>query len=295
MLAHATLQPISQFCAEQLGLYTYQNYLEVLIFSVATYYSLLWLQKDYTRPFNLYLYGYLALLATSHMIHAQVLFWTIILITPLAALLCITIHQTTIQKMFLQPAPKIVHANQLPHSQWIDILIRSLLLAAHHQKNIFCIITKEQNIMPFLQTPYTLNVDTQPNVIDFLLQSSNLENPSIMVVSQFGIIQTINAFWAQSIKNKLFLTQQASMLQHHAQAAQVFAQATDTITFYINPSTQLATIWSKNTEVQHTSIDQLLSFCKQHIAQSTIKSSVPKKGELYAQKSQFSHTPPPQH
>lgn len=290
MLTQIPLQYFQQFCAEQLGIYSYQNYLEIFIFSFFIYKALRWIQKDYTKPLDLYVYSYCCLLIVSHIFHAQILFWTMIFAMPIIALLCITIHQTTLQKMFILPTSKQLQAHNLPNKEWIDILTRSLLFAAHHQKNIFCIIQRQQSLQSCIIAPYQLNIHIQPNVVDFLLQSSLLENTTLLQVTQFGVIESINGTWSPSIQKRMILHHDHNTMQHNQYAAQLLSQNTDAIIFHIEPTTQQATIWYQDTEIQNASIEQLLSLCKQYLPNITTQYTTNNKGDLHVQKPNGSHS-----
>lgn len=295
MLKQLPLNYVQQFCAEQLGLYTYQNYLEVLIFSTVIYTSLRWIQKDYTKSLSLYIYLYSALLIFSHVIQAQILFWTMIIFAPLGALLCIVIHQTTLQKIFVQPTMRQIHADGLPDQQWSEILIRSLLFAAHHQKNIFCVLQRQDSVHYLIDSPYFLNTSIQPEVVDLILSSSMIENPTIMLVDHLGVIKSVNGTWSKRMHDHMILGSNHTTTQHNQQAASIIAQTTNAIVWHIEPTTQQATVWYQDTIIQNVSIDQLLSLCKKHIPNVSDQKKMNLKGEFHAQKSNSPHSTSSQH
>src|SRR5690349_10323754 len=94
------LSYLQQFGAEQFTLYTYQNYIEILVLSILVYKSLRWLQADHTKPMILYVYLYSGIMIFSQLINATILFWVLAIGAPIAIIICIIAHQKNIQKYF---------------------------------------------------------------------------------------------------------------------------------------------------------------------------------------------------
>ena len=82
MLAFFSLANLSEFCAQQLGLYTYQNYIELFFFVLITNKTLTWLKKDHTKHLLFYTYSYFALLFASYSFSCTILFSSMIIFSP---------------------------------------------------------------------------------------------------------------------------------------------------------------------------------------------------------------------
>lgn len=265
MFSTSPLIFLQQFCAEQLTLYTIQNYFEIFVFTVIIYKCLRWLQTDYTKPMVLYIYLYSGTLISSHMMNAPILFWTLLICSPIVAILSIITHQTHLQKYIAHASTKTFYAQALPDPLWIEMLLRSVLFAAHHKKNIFCIMMRHDNIQHFLEAPYTLNVPIQKDILDLILASTMIENPSIMLIDHHGNLKYINATWSDRMHKHMIITMHHSSVQHSESASSIIANLSDAIIFNINPISKHATVWHHDTVVHDISIDQLLSICKKII------------------------------
>ncbi|MBI2345205.1 hypothetical protein HYV10_04025 [Candidatus Dependentiae bacterium] len=263
------LSYIQQFGAEQFALYNYQNYLEVIILSLCTYKVLCWLQSDHTKPMILYVYLYSGLMIFSQLINAITLFWVLIICSPIAAIICVIAHQKNIQKYFAWKNLHRFENSTLPDQQWIENLTRSILLAAHHKKNIFCIIQKKDYILHFIQAPYKMELPIQKNVLDLILASPLIENPSIILVTEFGTLQYVNAIWSDKILEYMMIFAEHDSLQHCKEAANILSRRTDAIIWHINPNNQECSIWYQDTYIKNISVDQTLTLLKKLIPKST--------------------------
>jgi len=290
MLITQLLNYFYEFFAEQLGLYTYQNYFEILILSFFIYKILQWLAQDYTKPLLLYWYGYYAILTISYYCNALTLFWIMIIASPIAAMFILFIHQTKLQKQFILHSNQTFNIQSLPNQQWPEILIRALLFATHHQKQIFCIIERNNTIDSLLLSPYDLNIPIQPNVTDFLLSSTLLENPTIMIINHHGFIKNINVTWSKNMHDHLLINEHHTTKQHNQEAGYIITKKTDAFMFHIEAHTYLATLWINGTIIQNLSIDQLLITCNEILPQKS--TDIIKKGIFHVQKHRNNNTSP---
>lgn len=286
------LSNLHQFFAEQFTLYSYQNYIEVLILSILSYKALRWLQSDHTKPMILYVYAYTALMAFSQLIYATALFWILVICAPIAAIIGIIAHQKNIQKYF---AWKNIHRFEnrtLPDQKWLEVLMRSVLLAAHHKKNIFCIIQRKNFILHFIQAPYKMELPIQKDLLDLILASPLIENPSIMLVTEFGMLQQVNAIWSDKLLEYMIISDHHDSIEHCQEAANALCRLTDAIIWHINPHNQECSIWYQDTHIKNMSIDQVLTLLKKLIPESnTVSKNVP--GVMYENKSYRNDTTSP--
>jgi diadenylate cyclase len=275
---------LQQFFAEQFALYNYQNYLEIIILSFLIYKALRWLQSDHTKPMVLYVYLYAGTLIFSNLINATTLFWILIICSPVAAMLCIIAHQNNIQKYF---AWKNVHhfdTTTLPDKEWMEILVRSILFAAHHKKNIFCVIQRNDYIQHLIEGSYTLNIPIQKNVLDLIFASPLIENPSVILVTQFGTLKYVNALWSSRMLDHMMLLGEHDSLQHSQEAALVLSRRTDAIIVHITPNTEQNAIWYQDTHLQNLSTEQILIIMKKLLPQTSL--SKLSQGVFYENKSE---------
>lgn len=277
---------IKEFCADQLGLYCYQNYIEVMVLSFLIYLGLRWLQQDHTKHLVLYVYGYSFIMVSSYLLSCTILFWIMFTTLPIFLITNIVIHQKQLQKNFMVASSKQITTHTIPSKNWFDVLIRSCLLASYHNKQIICIIERSQPVSSLLQTPYQLNVPIQHDIIELLFSSNALHTPCLLWINQSGNIISINSGWKQTVQDQLFAT---TSTEQHIEAIKMAIQRTDALIFSVDTSTHLATLWYQSKTLQNITIDQLLTFGKQILQLSTITKPVSSFEHLNKQGSQYDH------
>src|SRR3990167_587202 len=142
MLSKLPFSYLQEFSADQLSLYSFQNYLEVFVFSFMIYKILRWLQKDHTKHLVLYVYGYASMMIASQLTGCVTLFWTMFILMPVAMLVSVVIHQKQFQKNFILASGKDLTPHTMPTKNWLELLVRSCLLAAYQNKQFYCIIER---------------------------------------------------------------------------------------------------------------------------------------------------------
>ncbi|MCX5923683.1 MAG: hypothetical protein NTU89_03915 [Candidatus Dependentiae bacterium] len=310
MLAFFSLANLSEFCAQQLGLYTYQNYIELFFFVLITNKTLTWLKKDHTKHLLFYTYSYFALLFASYSFSCTILFSSMIIFSPALVIFCIVIHQKQIQKNFVFASLKQVSPSTIPDQNWLEVLIRSCLLSSYQKKQLICIVQRFDHLGTLLQAPYELNLPVQQDIVDLILASNDLDNPSILWADQSGILCSVNVKWKKLLSEEVFMFDKQSELHpltHHHATISMLTKKTDSFAFLINASTGEHALWYQGKCCKQITIDQLLKSCKQIInlssnahqesiiASTFIKQAEHIKGKNNDQKNNSSHTSPPLH
>lgn len=252
-----------ELCADLLGLYLYQDYIEVCLFIFAVYKGLTWLKQDHTKHLVMGSYLYFFLLSSSYYLSCNILFSTLLTLAPVCMMLCIIIHQKQLQKNFVLASTKHSSPKTVPHKNWIDTLIQSCLIASHHNKHITCIIERNDHIHSLLQAPFVLHLPIQKSITDLLLASNNLSAQTLLWVNQSGMIHSINVTWHSFLTNELLLVNaktNTTTLNH--EAATLLSQKTDAVVFEINAA-NTNTIWYQGKCMQNITVQQLLVFAKE--------------------------------
>lgn len=278
---------LQDFCAQQLGLYSYQNYIEVIIFSLVIYKTLRWLQQDHTKQLLLYVYAYASVMIASRMLSCPTLFWVMFILMPVVALLCIVVHQKQLQKNFILGSTKYVTPETMPTKNWLEVFIRSCLLTSYQNKQIFCVMQREDELATLLHAPYALQLPIQEEIVRLILSSNALNNPSIIWITQSGTINSVNASWKESLIQELLSVSIEN--QNHA-CANLLTKKTDAVVFSIDPTTRLAMIWHQGKSLHQITIDQLITSCKQILYKNIANQSVQKSGVHYATQSNSAHS-----
>jgi len=254
---------MQELCADLLGLYLYQDYLEVIFFIFVTYQCLSWLKQDHTKHLVFASYSYFSLFAFSYYFSCTILFSTLLMLTPVCLMLCIIIHQRQLQKNFVLPSTKYATTKTIPHKNWIDTLIQSCLIASHHNKHISCILERNDHIHSLLHAPFVLQLPIQKDITDLLLASTNIHDHSLLWANHSGMIQSINVSWSSFLLNELFITSKTDSSIIHHEAATLLTQKTDALVFEINTTKDTNTIWYQGKCMQHVTVQQLLIFVKE--------------------------------
>lgn len=284
---------IKEFFADQLGLYSYQNYIEVFVLSFLIYKGLRWLQQDHTKHLVLYVYGYSFIMFSSYVLSCTVLFWIMFATLPIFLITSIVIHQKQIQKNFMVASSKQITIHTMPSKNWFDVLVRSCLLASYHNKQIICIVERSQPLGSFLQTPYLLHIPIQHDIIELLFSSNALHTPCLLWINHSGSITSINSAWKETMQEQLFTT---TAREQNIEAINLMSQRTDALIFSIDTSTHLGTLWYQSKTLHNISIDQLLTCGKQILQLSTMTQPfssfeyINKQGLKYDHKNNADHS-----
>lgn len=272
-------------CKQTLGLYSIQDYIELLVFVGIIYKILSWLKQDHTNNLLLGSYAYFAMLLLSYNISCTILFSTLLFAMPLCIIFALIAHQKQLQKNFILSTKQPFIATSLPQKNWIENVIQSCLVACHQKKTVVCIIERSQNLNPLLQTPFLLHIPIQQDIVSFLLASTKITENSMLLIHESGIIQSINVTWSQLLLNELIVQPTNSKNLTH-EAALVLTQKTDALLFTISTNTDHHTIWYQGTCLQQTTIQQLL-ICIKNILSTTHVPVLLKKRINHDQSSSF--------
>ncbi|MBP6891984.1 hypothetical protein KBB68_00225 [Candidatus Babeliales bacterium] len=263
MFSKLPFSSLQEFGADQLGLYSIQNYIEVVIFSFIIYKILQWLAQDHTKHLLLYVYAYAIVMITSYTTSCTTLFWTMFLCAPVVMIASIILHQKQLQKNFILASSKDLTPHTLPAKNWLGLLIRSCLLAAYQKKQLYCIIERTNHLAPVLHNHCPLHLALQQNVIDLIFSSNALHNPTVLWLTQTGILNTFNATWKETLINEILT---AHKYRNHGEII-ILTSKTDALVWSIDPTTKMAMLWHQGTFIQQLTIDQLMKSCQQILNQ----------------------------
>lgn len=276
---------IHEFCADKLGIYSIQNYLEITFLSFTMYKILKWLQQDHTKRLVIHMYSFASILIAAYIFQCSILFWTLLCSIPIISILTIIIHQKQIQKNFMIASSKDLTPQTLPTKNWLDILVRSHLLAAYQNKQIFVIVQRMDPLQHLLTPGCQLQIPTQSEIIELVLQSNALQKPCIIWMTDAGIIYGVNAHFKETLLTELLIPANI----YHAAITLIMAK-TDALAWTIDLTTKSASLWHQSKTIQQITIDHLLSLCKQILNKKMNQDSFEKPGVSYGVKNHSSHS-----
>ena len=259
MFCIQSLKSFIEFIQKNFGLYYFQDFLEILIFSIITYKCLIWLKQDNTKNLLLGSYLYISLIIFSHLTSCNILFTTLLITAPIVILFIIVIHQKQLQKNFVLSSKTNLIISSEKQTNWLETFIQSCLIASHNKKNITCIIELSQNLQTLLKTDFILNIPIQHEFINIILSSNKITDKSIFWINQAGTIYSANVSWSNLLLNELIIKPNNNFTLSY-EAAMLLTQKTDALIFSINAHSDTHTIWYKGNCIKQATIQQLLKF-----------------------------------
>lgn len=253
--------------------------LEIFIVSFSLYHFCSWLHSDYTKPLLAYFYSYGYAVCFSYFFHLIPLYHILLFTAPIFFILLLIQHQKNLQKHFILQHNTALTPATIAKTDWLDSLVRSILIATHHNKSVTCIIEQRDSLDPLLTKPFSLGVHTQKELVDILLASDSYDSKKVMWITAQGTMISTNATWSEVITSEL-LFHQESAKTYPQQQAQLITQKTDALVFHISPETEQNFVAYQGKIIAHISVDQIASMLHAILTHKTIPFTFP-QGKSY--------------
>lgn len=170
-----------------------KDVLEIILLSLPIYAFSTWLIADTNKQLLLSFYGYCAALLFSFAFGLQTLGFALLAAAPAALLLCIALHQKTLQKNFVTFKKMIPTKPTI--SSWHESLIRECLVVANNNKDIICVIEQRDAIEPYLASSIPLQCTIDHATLSFITSSVQYQEESMLIFSSTGNLLAVNALW----------------------------------------------------------------------------------------------------
>lgn len=252
---------IIHFAQNYLQIYSIVDCLEIIFFIFIIFKISLWLKNDHTKPLLLYFYSYLSILFSSYFFQLTTVYQVMLATAPICFLLFIIYHQKSLQKSFIISKNKPITPAKLVHKEWLEILIRTTLIASYHKKNITCIIEQCDSLETLVDQPFILDIPIQKQIIDILLESVAFDKNKLIITHHSGNILSINASWSDLVMNELIFNK-ISDDQIQKEYAKIITSKTDAIVIHTNSNHQHHFIAYQGKIIEHITIDQALKLIK---------------------------------
>lgn len=231
----------------------WHDLVEITFFSVILYHFSLWLRKDRQKNLLGYFYCYLGVVLGSHYASLQTLHTFLVITAPIAIVLFIIAHQEILQRNFVALATIVpAHRNELA-DDWLEVLMRSCLVAASHNKQLSCVIENYDSLEPFITTEYALNIPIKKSVLDLTFESLLFDPEKMLWTNSQGTLHGINAAWSNIGSN------------NWAEHALFISTKTDAVIFTVSPTTRNFTIFVAGNTYSHISALHALTTLKKYI------------------------------
>lgn len=268
---------------QQLAFMNIRDGIEILFFAVAFFYAAEWFKQDRTQPLLGYFYGYLALTLASYFTGLFAISFVLCALSSAVAMVFILIHQNTLQKNYVA-LRNLTPRKQAHQSNWVELLVRSCLVAMNNKKPVMCVIEQRDSLSQFIWAPFTLNSYIQPGLIELLLQNPAYDPNTFLRINQEGKLLAIQCSWEQ------FGQEQFTSVWH--EDALLFTAKTDAVVMYADPNTHTFSLIAHDKLIEGLSAPQAVRLMSSYVVQPRQSS----KGEIqYHEKSKTTGSNQPTH
>lgn len=170
-----------------------KDVLEIFILTLPIYAFSTWLIADTNKQLLLSFYGYCVALLLAFSFGLQTIGFVLLVAAPAALLLCIALHQKTLQKNFVT-FKKMVPAEPTV-SSWHESLIRECLVIANNNKDITCVLEQRDAVEPYLASSVPLQCSIDHATLSFITASTQYQEESMLIFSSTGNLLAANAVW----------------------------------------------------------------------------------------------------
>lgn len=257
----------------QLYIFRWQDTLEILLFSGGIFYLSLWLKQDSEKPLLGIFYGYCTVFLASYHLQLFTLSTALLTFAPITVAVCLLLHQSTLQKNFIAlhnitPATTTI--------DWLELVVRSALVALGDNKPITGIIEKKQALDTLLTSPYPFDCPLSEGLFHILINSQVFDTNALVWIDNSGRLRAINAEWKKNSVDE-WLAQEVKEQEQWLQDALFFTTKTDALFFKLNPATRTFTLIAQGKILQRVSAHSALRTIKKYLGLTDSQ-----KGEDYA-------------
>lgn len=181
---------------QQWAFFSWRDAVEILFFATTLYYSALWLKQDRQQPLLGYVYGYLALALGSYFFGLFTISYALFAIAPAAIMVFVLVHQKTLQRNYVT-LRNLTPRKQTQQNNWVELVVRSCLVAMNNEKPVTCVIEQRDNLHQFIWAPFILSSFVQPGLLELLLQTPSYDPNTFLWLNHTGSLQAMACRWQQ--------------------------------------------------------------------------------------------------
>lgn len=245
-----------------LHIYTWADLIEIALFSSVIYYFSAWLKEDKQKPLLLSFYGYCVAITIGHIAHLQTVSSALFLFAPVLLVVFIVLHQDTLQRNFI--TLHNITPSQTTANDWLELLVRSCLVAVSNNKPISCIIQKRNDLHTLLSCPYEFKCKLSEGLLDLLINSSGFNPKKLIWLKDDGTLQAVNTSWKKNSVDT-WLAQEIKEQEQWLQDALFFTAKTDALYCKINPSNRTFTLVAQGKLLEEVSAHAALKTIKKYL------------------------------
>ncbi len=258
---------IISYCMHTLRTLPYKELIEILFFSMVSYYIMLWLRKDTEKNLLGAFYLYCLLFFIAHYADLPVIRFTLFISAPIVALIFIIMHQELLQKNFVNLAKG--STSSIPEANhWVDELIKCCLMALNRHREIILVIERNDHLKSLIHAPYFIYAELKKDVFDILLEKHVPGNDYMIWINQQGKLVAINCSW-RTLLDETWISKEAQNMHLWKQNAVFITSKTDAFMFKVNPLTRSFDLVMAGKILEGITAEQASGLMKKNFAQAS--------------------------
>ncbi|TET33415.1 hypothetical protein E3J61_04195 [Candidatus Dependentiae bacterium] len=250
------------YLMNQIIFLTWRDAIEILFFSTAFYYLIMWLKRDREKRLLPYFYGYCALTFTAHALHLSTITYCLFLFSPAIIMLFMFMHQDTLQRNMI--ALKNITSTATIPQDWLSCIMRNSLKALHDNKSLLILIEHSDALSGFLKTQYRINSLVTDDTLNLFTENGLCDAQQMLWIKTDGTVQGIRASWKASWHPNSYTD-----TNEWVDDAIAYTTKTDSLIMKSNAKTQSYTLAFNGTVTHDLTVEQVGQIIRKQINQPT--------------------------
>ena len=265
-----------------LSVFKWTDFLEIALLVSVVYGFGLWLKRDRAHRLLMYFYIGCGIFLLAVLLDLQIIMAFYKTAWPIMVVLFVVLHQKSLQQNYI--AARTIEADTLSVDRdWLHVVMRAAFKALQRKKNLFFVIEGKQSIRDYLTMPLVLQSPVQQNVLDMVIESTMIQDNSLVLLSQMGNLVALNGQWI--VHDDLELAAEHVNLPVIQRQALFLTSKMDVLIFFAEESSKLLTIMAQGTIVKNLTSDKAELIINQYLrkqrwASPSVKSVVGKQKNL---------------
>ncbi len=178
------------------SIFCWQDIVEIVFFAGSIFYLSLWLKQDTNQSLLAIFYGYCGAFLMAYHLELFTVSTALITFAPIAVAICLILHQSTLQKNFIA-LHNITTATNM-REDWLEIIMRSALVALGENKPLTGVIEKKQALDTLITSDHPFDCPVSEGLFHVLLHSAAFNTQKMIWIDHNGKLKAINATWKKN-------------------------------------------------------------------------------------------------
>lgn len=247
----------------------WHDLIEIAFFSTVIYYFSLWLIGDKQKELLFYFYGYCAATIAAFTFNLPAIASLLFIGSPVITVIFIMLHQETLQRNFIT-LKNIIPAQKMHTENWIELLIRSCVMAMNNNKELLCVVEQKDSLSHLLRSSFYIDAPLHKGLLDILIESETFESKKIIWIGQNGVLRAINAEWIIPNTDPL-IAYDHNEISSWKQEAGLISHKTDALIFKTCPDSRLFDVIVQEKHIEQLNTSMMIKLMKKY--QGTIETN----------------------